>query len=86
MQNIPNVHLIEIKYLGATNNHSSRTKLTSQRFNDSVTAPYNHKYNSSLDQGIDYLTNVGYTILGKGESKDGYFVVVQEFRGLKESK
>lgn len=82
--NIPNLHLLEVKYIGASNHKGSCTKITSQRFKDSVTLNYSHEYNSSLDQAIAYLERIGYTILGKGETINGYFVIVQEFTNIKE--
>ena len=39
---LPNYHIIVVSYLGATNSRGSRMKLTSLRFNDSITLNYDY--------------------------------------------
>ena len=54
---LPNYHLIVVSYLGATNSRGSRMKLTSLRFNDSVTLNYDNSFRSGKEQAILYLIN-----------------------------
>ena len=43
--NLPNYHLIAIKYMGASNTRGSRVKIESLRFpNDSVIVSYDYKF------------------------------------------
>ena len=65
--NIKNLHLIEVKYLPATNFRGSRVKLTSHRFNKSKTIAYNYSFNSIQEIAIDYLKKQGQPIIGKCE-------------------
>jgi hypothetical protein len=58
-----NFHLIEVKYLGATNNKGSRVKLTSLRFpNDSITTSLNYKNNSIKDDAIELFNELDFRI------------------------
>ncbi len=85
-----NFHLIEAKYFGPTNSRSSRVKLTSGRFEQSVTIPYNYKFNNARDIAIDYLEKQGHNVTGSGEVNGHYVIVVaasdNQFKPLKEVK
>jgi len=82
-------HLIEAKYVGATNTRGSRIKLTSLRFpNDSFTVSYNYKFSNSLDIAIDELENIGVKIVGYGydEKKGNYILATETFEPIKQLK
>lgn len=64
-----NVHLIEIKYLGATNTKGSRVKITSLRFKDSVTIPFNYQFTSIDEMFLSWLKDVGSDL---GDMTRGY--------------
>jgi hypothetical protein len=57
--NTENLHLIEVRCLGATNSKGSRIKIVSHRFNQSVILPLDYSYNSTLHQAADYLISRG---------------------------
>ena len=85
-----NYHLIQAKYFGPTNTRGSRIKLTSGRFEQSVTIPYNYEFNTARDIAIDYLEKNGHNVVGSGEI-DGHYVIVVDatdhvFKPLKEVK
>lgn len=86
-----NFHLIEARYFGPTNSRGSRIKLTSSRFEQSKTIPYNYEFNNARDIAIDYLEKEGHNVLGSGEV-NGHYVIVcgasdeHTFKPLKEVK
>lgn len=82
-------HLIEVKYIGASNTQGSRTKITSLRFpNDSITVRHDYEYNSIKDHAIDLLNSFGFKIGGYGyDEKKGVFILCSEvFEPIKELK
>lgn len=74
-----NLHIIELKYLGATNTRGSRVKLTSKRFNESKTIAYNYKLNHIEDMAVEYLESKGFDIIGTAES----YVITKTFESIK---
>lgn len=82
-------HLIEVKYLGATNTKGSRIKITSLRFpNDSITTSLNYRSNSIKDDAIELLNDFGFKIDGYGyDEKKGVFILCSiVFEPIKELK
>ena len=55
--------MIRVKYLGPTNHKKSRVKLYDAS-GESVTIPYDHKYNSCLEIAVDYLLSLGFNVRG----------------------
>ena len=78
-----NYHIIKVKYLGSTNFKGSRVKLTSDRFNQSVTIPYNYEFNSSYDMAADWLLKHGFEVIGGGEVKGIHIIITNTFEPLK---
>jgi hypothetical protein len=80
---IPNLHVLRIKYLGATNTRGSRVKITSDRFKQSVTIPFDHALNNIEDMAVAYLEHRndpnGFHIVGIAEG----YVVTDTFQPLK---
>lgn len=84
-----NKHLIEVRYLPATNTRPSRVKLTSGRFgegHDTVTIGYDHAHNGITDMAEDWLIANGYTVFCKAETVHSYAVLVNEFISLADAK
>lgn len=85
-----NYHIIEVKYSGPTNTRGSHVKLTSARFQQTVSIPYDYSFNSAVDIAVDYLKNEGHAVVGTGETQRGYAVVLEsidnKFKPLKEIK
>ena len=76
------LHLIKVKFLGATNTKGERVKITSTRHNQSKVISYDYQFNNALEVAKDYLENdLKYTIKATCElSKDGLQgVLVKEF-------
>jgi hypothetical protein len=87
MSDYTRVHLIEVKYLGATNTRGSRVKITSLRFNDSVTIPYDYTYNSIDDIFEAWLkqhdNDLGIVSKGYNEHNFTYIYGVSVFEPMK---
>jgi hypothetical protein len=77
-----NYHIIEIKYLGATNNNGSRVKMYSSRFDKSKTIPFNYSFDSIDEMAIEYLKGQGFNVIGKGGTKEGFAIITDTFKSL----
>jgi hypothetical protein len=62
-----NFHLVEVKYLGSTNFKPSMVKLTSKRFNQSVTIPFDYSLNHQTQMAEKWLKENGHLVIGCGE-------------------
>lgn len=84
------VHLIEVKYLGATNKSGSRVKFTSLRFKDSETISYDYTYNSideMFEAWLKELNNdLGIVSKGYNEYNNTYVYGVTVFEPMKNIK
>lgn len=75
-----NLHAIHIRYLGPTDTKGSRIKLTSKRFEQSVTLNRDYATNP-LDQATEYLTAHGFSLVGTTD--DGAIILTTTFEPLK---
>lgn len=79
----PHFHLLTVKYLGPTNSRGSRVKISSDRFEDSKTIGYDHKFNGSLAQAADWCDKNGFNVVGTAEGKGPLsYVITDTFEGL----
>jgi len=80
-------HLIELKYMGATNYSSSRLKLRSLRFGDSLTVSLDYRTDVK-NQALELLKRLGYKIDGVGydEIKGVYIFCSTTFESLKDQQ
>jgi hypothetical protein len=78
-----NYHIFEVKYLGATNTKGSRVKITSYRFRESITIPFDYALNSINEMAREYLTQRGFDIIGQGEASKYNILVSTTFNPLK---
>ncbi len=78
-----NVHAITIKYIGPTNNRGSRVSITSDRFKERVLISYDYSMNNIYDMAISYLETKGFTITGLAETKNGYILITNNFKSIK---
>lgn len=79
---LPNFHAIEVKYIPPGNVLGSRVKLTSARFNKSITISYDHEYDNALECGVAALQARGFDIIGTAECKNAYIVITSTFKTL----
>jgi hypothetical protein len=80
---VDNLHLISVKYIGASNSRGARVKIESKRFQQSITEGYNYRLNSALDMGVDMLRQRGFNIIGVAEFGDVDFIITDSFKPLK---
>jgi hypothetical protein len=81
------VHLIEVKAVGASNTKGTRVKITSLRFGDSLTVPYDYDFNTIKDLAESVLKKIGFKCVAYGyNEKNGTYVICSTtFESLKES-
>lgn len=82
MKTIDNMHVLTVKYSGATNTRGSRISIRSDRFKKSKIISYNYDFNNSLDSAIDHLTKQGFNVIGKGEGKGVDYIISDTFQSL----
>ena len=78
-----NYHLIQVKYLGPTNNLGSRVKLISKRFEQSIIIDYAYELNNSMEMAEKWLESNGFDIIGHAEFGDSYIIITDTFEPLK---
>ena len=78
-----NYHVIQASYLGATGFKGTRVKLYSERFRTSKVLSYDYSGNDIAHTAEKYLKSKGFTILGKGETKNGYAIISSTFKDIR---
>jgi len=73
------LHMIEARYLGPTNTRGSRFKLYSHRIEKGRIFPMRDNLNGLAENAERKLAELGYTVVGMGESARGYIYAVKEF-------
>lgn len=80
----PKVCVIEVKFLGPTNNLGSRVKITCSDLRhvnngkpSSKTFPVNYEHNNILDQAENVLNSVGFSIIGVNEQAESYLIITE---------
>ena len=68
--NIKNARVFKVKYFGATNTKGSRFKLVDLRQKKAIWLYKDYKYNSGVEQCINYLKGLGIETLFKAEYDD----------------
>ena len=72
-----NYHLFTVKYLGATNTKGARIKITSERFEQSITLSKDYSVEAT-EQAINYLNDKGFNIVGRGNGSNQTDVLISE--------
>lgn len=81
-----NLHLLHIKYLGATNTLGARIKITSYRFEQSIVINYDYSSSTAYDIAKNHLQKLGFNIVALAEVQVGYALLTDTFKPLKEVK
>lgn len=76
-----NYHIIEVKYLGATNTKGSRVKLTSHRLNESITFSYDYSIGNINKQAEKYLKSINQIVIGQAEGKSVDYIILDSVDG-----
>ncbi len=85
--NIPNQHVLIVKYVGQTNSTPARVKIISERFKQSILTPYDTDFGSDTCEQAEYwLKQNGFNVIGHAEGKGHYYVITDTFEPLKKKK
>ena len=80
---LENFHALTIKHLGPTNFKGSRIKITSDRFEQSITLNRDYSSSSWLDQAIEFLTQNWFTLIWMAEMNNQNILLSDTFKPLK---
>ena len=83
---IQNYHILRIKYIGPTNHNGSRVKIISDRFQQSKTIDYDHRFSRITDMAEAWLKEHGFNIIGTGELKNEDVLISTTFEPIKGAK
>lgn len=83
MKTLNNFHIITVSFIGATNSRGSRVKIRSDRFEQTKVIDYDHSLNNTGEIAQAWLEAKGFELVGKGEAKDGYYLISTTFQPLK---
>jgi len=83
MKHLDNLHLFNIRFIGASNTRGSRVRIKTDRFQESVVIPYDYKFNSAYEVAQHYLESKGFNLIGMAETKNGYAILSSTFKPLK---
>jgi hypothetical protein len=71
-----NYHIIGIRWIAPTGNQPGRIKLSSHRFQDSITVPFDYTFNSMSEQSMHLLNRIGFKVIGYGAYSDRDDVII----------
>jgi len=76
-----NFRLIQAVYIPQTNTRGARVKLTDLRRKESIyiTALCNYESDDAGDIAMEYLSDKGFTFIGKGNADKGYCLITEDF-------
>ena len=86
MKIIPNLHVLMVAILGATNNLPARVRIKSERFRQSIVIPFDHEIDTAsptIETAVKYLNKKGFNIIAKGEGSDHYYLITDTFQAIK---
>jgi hypothetical protein len=78
-----NYHILRIQYHGPTNHRGSRVTITSDRFKQRVTIPYEYLHNNAVDNAAAWLKKQGYNVIAEGEGPRWNYLITDTFEPLK---
>ncbi len=82
MNKTPHYRAFKVKFLGATNNLSSRVKIIDELFETTVTLISNP--DTPLDQAVEYLIKRGFKVMSYGMIKNYYIIMCNNWKGEQE--
>lgn len=78
---LPNFHILTVKYISQTDLNPSKVKIISERFKESITFSYNSDRGDTLNQAEIWLIDNGHKIVGHGEGKGHSYVICDHVNG-----
>jgi len=83
MENIQNLHALEVKYHGPTNTRGSYISIYSARFKERIRVSYDYSARDIVVTAYHELILRGFDIVAQAEIKDGYILLSNTFKALK---
>ena len=80
---LTNFHALTVKYLGPTDTKGSRIKITSERFEQSITISRDYSKSSWLDQAMELLQSKWFHVIGATECNNNTIILSDTFKPLK---
>lgn len=80
---LPNFHVLQIKFHGATNTLGARVSIYSPRFLQRVYLEFDYDSDSTIMTALKWLIPHGFSITGKAEFKDSYVLFSDTFKQLR---
>jgi hypothetical protein len=84
--NIEHLHLIEVKYLSATNTKHARISIYSPRFKQRRYISFDYSYSNILEQSLFWLERNGFKVEAYTEASIDYAILTSTFKPLKIEK
>jgi len=83
---LTNLHVLTVKYMGASNYRNARVSITSYRFKQSITIPWDDSYNSIRDVASAFLKRLDFKLVAEGELDATRDVILSStFKGPKDA-
>jgi hypothetical protein len=79
-----NFHIINARYISQTNRFPGRVQLYSPRFKERIYFEYESNQGQTFEQAENFLQKIGYNVIGHAQSNDGFSIVTDTFKPLKE--
>jgi hypothetical protein len=83
MENVKNLHALEVKYHGPTNTRGSYISIYSARFNERIRVLYDYSVRGIVVTAYHELALRGFNITAQAETKSGYILLSDTFKALK---
>jgi len=78
MEYTKNLRIFVVRYLAATHHAPFRIKLIDTRFDKSIILHRDYSKDTILEQGIEWLTNAGINVIGKGHLNSKEDVIISD--------
>jgi len=83
MENIQNLHALEVKYHGPTNTRGSYISIYSSRFNERIRISYDYSARDIVVTAYHELVLRDFNIIAQAEVKGGYILLSDTFKAFK---
>jgi hypothetical protein len=80
---LENFHVLELKFIGPTNQKGSRIRIKSFRFKQSLIIPFDYYYSNTLGVAQAWFEKNGFELVGMAETPESYLIITTTFKPLK---
>lgn len=78
-----NFHILHVTFIGPSNTKGARFKISSDRFGESKIISFDYTATGIDTMAENYLKTKGFEFIGKGEAKNGYYLISTTFESIK---